>query len=228
MDLVARGFCKTHLNLVKKSGYEMSERDQKLFYETVNQVKRKSTALTEGDDGGIYDDEADDGVSSEEEHLEGESPPPKKKAKKHQYATSTKPRSPTLSQNSAYLERKKQIIEFSLQMVTDLENRLKKSTVERAVKNVSNHWKKMLSKSMYKLCKERNKDARLDLIAAYSARESHPAPSREIAVQKRRQNNRWESLWLPHFVYGSAKSTLRTGWDAEKEVADPENVNEGI
>ena len=141
MDLVARGFCKTHFKMVKKSGYEMSERDQKLFYETVNQVKRKSTALTEGDDGEIYDDEADDGVSSEEEHLEGESPPPKKKAKKHQYATSTKARSLTSSQNPAYLERKKQIIEYSLQMVTDLENRLKKTTVEKAVKNVSAHWR---------------------------------------------------------------------------------------
>jgi len=227
MDLVARGFCKTHLQMAKKTGYQMSKGDQKLFYETVNQVKKRSTALTEGDDGEIYDDEDDDGVSSSEEHVEGESPPPKKKAKKHQYATITKSRSSTASKKSEYLERKKRIVQFSVQMVTDLENSLKKgATVEKAVKMVSNHWKATLSKGVYKQCKERNKHERLEVIAAYSAKESQPAPSRKTAVQKRRRNNRWETLWLPNFVYGSAKCTLRAEWDAEKEISDPENINE--
>jgi hypothetical protein len=240
-DLVARGFCNKHFKLAKNIGEEaLSENNKLSYYETAVETGRTiSTSLKSGEDAEIFDDDSsfDEAMSTDGSSFEANEeivrniPPlagnlkrktsdssrlsqnlqPLNQKKRKQNTSFVGPK--VSGKTSVYLEKKKRIQQYSLLMVQDLEKRLKSGTsVRKAVKIVSNHWKNKLTESEFKMCREKNDDDMNALILLYRRQEESKT---EVATKKERKSGRWKHLFMPSFKFGS---TLTTEWDKEEEI----------
>eukprot|EP00557_Chaetoceros_sp_GSL56_P006897 CAMPEP_0176498442 /NCGR_PEP_ID=MMETSP0200_2-20121128/12321_1 /TAXON_ID=947934 /ORGANISM="Chaetoceros sp., Strain GSL56" /LENGTH=902 /DNA_ID=CAMNT_0017896645 /DNA_START=142 /DNA_END=2847 /DNA_ORIENTATION=+ len=212
----------------------LSENKKAMFYETARETEEmKGTSLKSGKDAEIFDDDSsfedDNYVDDDDMHdvveLDKEDlirPPTGTLKRKliessripHSHLSSppkkTKPTKNRVGPNvsgktSAYLEKKKRIQQYSLLMVKDLESRLKSGTsVRKAVKIVSSHWKNKLTESEFRMCREKNDDDMNALISQYKRiEESHmQQASRKALVERDRKNNRWKDLFMPSFKFG--------------------------
>lgn len=121
---------------------------------------------------------------------------------------------------SAYFEKKKRIQQYSLQMVQDLEQRLKSGTsVRKAVKIVSGHWKNKLTPSEFRMCREKNDDDMNALILQYrrieESQTQQTSTSKKPLEEREHTTNRWKDLFMPSFKFGSV---LTAEWDKEEEI----------
>jgi len=217
MDLVARGFCKTHLKIARRQGYEMPARTKRFCYETVSQAKRKLLSLVDGDDGDIFENEVGDESSSDENQFGSQSMHVKRKAKTQHPAASNVARKSKPFKGTEYFEKKRQIEEYSSQMEADFEKRLTAGDkVEKALKIVTNFWKSQLSTGIYKKCRDKANIKFRSLILTYTQKKELTASGKD-SFKRRRRSGRWENLFLPNFTFGSV---LTTDWDEEREIRD--------
>lgn len=248
-ELVSRGYCNKHFKIANKISQEsLSENKKSMYYETVRETEQTAShSLKSGKDGDLFDDDSSFEDDNYVDYAPGDADEealirPSKDTLKRKISDSSRiPQSlspqkkkmknasrlgPKVSgKTSAYFEKKKRIQQYSLQMVQDLESRLKSGTsVRKAVKIVSSHWKNKLTESEFRMCRDKNDDDMNALIVQYRRMEEKQMQqaSRKALVERDRKNSRWKHLFMPSFKFGA---TLTAEWDLEEEISPSDMDN---
>jgi len=115
---------------------------------------------------------------------------------------------------SAYHEKKRLIQQTARAMLEEYEQELKAGkSFERADKNLSGHWKKQVTKDVFKKSMKNIEFKLLELKDKYALEDAVIGSLQEQEVPA----GRWSNLWVPHFT-----TPLELKWDTYESCSESE------